>query len=103
MTGEIKQYILLENGQLFRSSSLSKEMVELEKIDRKQAESLFKMIEGLDGIAFDQPGNRYYFITRLSSGAEKKWVWGSADQTAPPPEIQELYNSLINIIPSSTN
>ena len=97
MTGEIKQYILLKNGQLFQSSSLSREMVELDKIDKRQAESYFKKMEVLNGITFDHPGNRYYFITHLSTGTERKWVWGSVDHTSPP-EIQELYNALITII-----
>lgn len=101
VSGEITEYILLENGQVFRSSSFSGKMVELRKIEKKQARQFFEQIAGLqlDKEKFDHPGNMYYFITYKTPDNPGKVVWGNRDNPVRE-NIQNFYDSLISIIQS---
>lgn len=95
ITGASDNYILLENGQLFHTNSLTKEVKELEPIPKKEAKKCFAKLEelSLSEMDFIHPGNRYYFLEEVKSDSIHKVIWGSHDN-----EISEdcvnFYNEL---------
>ncbi len=99
MAGEIKTYVLLENGQLFVFNSLTKIYEELKKIRKKQARDFFVKMEEMsfNNMNFDHPGNRYYFLGQKDKKGEYKAVWGSENHKVPE-LIREMYNKLKGII-----
>lgn len=99
MAGEIKTYTLLENGQLFVHSSITKQSEELNPQDSERAKEFFTKLDGIsfNSIQFTHPGNRYYFLGRKTEQGEHRTVWGSEDHNAPDP-IQDIYRQLIATI-----
>ena len=95
ITGASDTYILLKNGQLFHTNSLTKEEKELESISKKEAKECFVKLEelSLSEMDFVHPGNRYYFLEEVKNDSIHKVIWGSNDK-----EISEdcvsLYNEL---------
>ena len=96
-TGDVTKYILLKNGQLFQSSSLSGDVTEIGKVEKKQVTTLFKKADSLGQVDFNHPGNYYYFITRKLPGKESTVIWGSPEDKIPS-HIQELYDALNKLI-----
>lgn len=78
-TGEVVTYTLLENGQLFKHSSLTKEYKEMTKINKKTAKTYFKTISDLKlaDQSINQPGNMYYFIEEVEAETKNRVTWGS--------------------------
>lgn len=101
-SGQVKEYTLLENGQLFSANSLTNETKELKKIDKKQTKALFAKMEALHpaSINFKHPGNRYYFLKLKEGKAVHEITWGSTNHPAPE-GIQELYQ-LVSATTSTT-
>lgn len=99
MAGEVKTYTLLENGQLFVHSSITKQSEELKAIDPERANNFFTKLDGLsfNSILFDHPGNRYYFLGRKTEQGDHQTVWGSENHTAPG-QIKDIYKELITTI-----
>jgi len=96
MAGEIKTYTLLENGQLFVHSSITKQSEELNSQNPERAKEFFTKLDGMsfNNIQFKHPGNRYYFLGRKTEQDEHKIIWGSEDHNAPDP-IKDIYKQLI--------
>lgn len=99
ITGAIDMYILLDNGQLFHSNSLTGENEELEKLSRKETKTCFKKLEAiqLDSIDFNHPGNRYYFLEEIKGDKKHRVTWGSNDHEVSE-ACQELYNQLRTVL-----
>ncbi len=95
ITGAVDTYILLENGQLFHSNSLTGENKELENIGKKEAKACFAQMAELtlSELDFDYPGNMYYFLEEVNGDAGHKVTWGSNDHKVSN-ECQELYDRL---------
>jgi hypothetical protein len=62
--GAYTEYILLENGQLFKRSELDGPLEELPKVKKGKAKKLFKQLEEEDFLSMDRnaPGNMYRFM-----------------------------------------
>ncbi|MES2734131.1 MAG: hypothetical protein V4714_20455 [Bacteroidota bacterium] len=101
-TGQVIQYTLLENGQLFQSHGLTKEVKELKGVSRTKSEQLFGQAEKLDlaKLDFNHPGNLYHFIHIKRGNTIQKVTWGSI-QDKVPSEVEALYQELKAVI--STN
>ncbi|QHT71160.1 hypothetical protein GXP67_33160 [Rhodocytophaga rosea] len=96
-SGQVIEYTLLENGQLSRTNSLSKEKIILKALPKKEAQSYFEQAEQLHlgTMNFKHPGNLYYFI-RLKKGEKAEEVlWGNTDHPVPA-QVRALYESLEN-------
>lgn len=78
-TGEVTEYILLENGQIFKKSSLKNSMTEIGHIKKRVAKKLLKEVAGLqlEKTAIRQPGNMSYFVCLKNGNTEYRSVWGS--------------------------
>lgn len=90
ISGEVRIYTLLENGQVFYSSSLTKEHTEMERLTKKEAASYYEKLEALklSEVNFDHPGNLYYFIEDVKGDESHRITWGSNDH-----EISEEYKT----------
>ncbi|MGB6152468.1 MAG: hypothetical protein WBG48_10785 [Pricia sp.] len=99
MAGEIRTYTLLENGQVFVHNSITGTSEELEALAPERAREFFTELDGLSfkTISFDHPGNRYYFLGRITEEGEHRTVWGSEDHKAPG-QIKKVYNALMATI-----
>jgi len=91
ITGEVKTYTLLENGQLFYSSSLTKERMEMKRLAKKEAAAYYERLEALklSDVNFDHPGNMYYFLETVKGDTIHRITWGSNEH-----EISEEYKTL---------
>lgn len=100
-SGEVTEYILLENGQMFRSSSFEQEITEIKKIDPQEAAQFFSQMAALqlEKEDFDHPGNMYYFLSSKSPGNQSKVIWGNGEYPVRE-DIQNFYNSLTKLIHS---
>jgi hypothetical protein len=99
-SGEVKEYILLENGQIFTRTSFTTISAELPKVPKKTAMKMFEQTEALKikELEFIKPGNRYFYIQINSdSTTSHRVVWGSAKDTVPT-AIESFYTDLKGLI-----
>ena len=85
ISGGVKEYIILENGQIFTRNSLSNEISELPKVKKKTAKALYQEYEAnLQSVECDDPGNLYYFLTMKDDTTKThKMIWsGNGDAPA---------------------
>ncbi|WP_276166352.1 hypothetical protein [Zobellia alginiliquefaciens] len=99
MAGTVDTYILLENGQLFHTNSLTQQTEELESLSKKEASACFLKFEALSisETDFDHPGSRYYFLEEVNKDAKHKVVWGAAGQK-PAERFLDFYEEMKNHI-----
>lgn len=99
ITGAIDTYILLENGQLFHSNSITEENSELEGIRKKEAQECYTKMQSLElsKMDFNHPGNMYYFLEQVDSTGTSKIIWGSNDHQVPG-ACEDFYAELQNFI-----
>ena len=92
-------YLLLENGQIFRSDSKAPAWVEMSQIRKKTANDLFESAEslGLLTLAFKHPGTVYQFIEFQDDGKTNRVTWGDKGQSVTP-QIAVLYQQLMQTV-----
>jgi len=81
ISGEVKTYILLENGQVFYNNSLTDTNEEIKSLSKKEATLCFKKMDSLklEEMNFDHPGNMYYFVEEVKGEERHRVTWGSND------------------------
>ena len=91
ISGEVRSYILLGNGQLHETSSLFADTTYLRSLESDATQRLFDQADSLlqADSGFQHPGNRYYFIQHQ----RREVTWGDP-AISPPSAIQRLYDSL---------
>ncbi|MFN0013462.1 MAG: hypothetical protein ACKVU2_02845 [Saprospiraceae bacterium] len=97
-TGLETTYTLLENGQLFKSTSSAPQLVEQKTCNRKQADRLIESAEdlGLLKLDFTHPGNIYQFVELRDDGQTRRVTWG--DPAHPVDEkIRALYEQIVQL------
>ena len=94
-TGAKKEYILLENGQLFYKNSLVDTLQEMPAIKSGQARKIFRELSALtlDTVKFNHPGNTYRYICHRRPGTEDRVTWGDLQHQVSP-EIAAFYKKL---------
>jgi len=97
-TGAVTDYTLLENGQLFKRSSLKNEFLALHKVKKDVVKQMFKNYEFLNigQETINEPGNLYYFIQyKDKDKKEHKITWN--DQSAVSENVKTYYGILTAI------
>lgn len=91
-------YILLDNGQLFKSTMGIPEVVALKNSPRKTAKQMFETVAslGLEKLDFAHPGNTYSFIEYTDDGKTNRVTWGSRGQPVDE-KIRALYEQLVQL------
>lgn len=100
-TNLLTEYYLLEDGKIVQKSKEGEGYKIITRIDKDKATQCFagSKILNLDSLAFNEPGNMYYFITiRSDAKSENRIVWGSNDKAAPN-EVKTFYKMLLNFLP----
>jgi hypothetical protein len=98
VTGMMKEFVLLDNGQLFLSKGIQGEWKELRSLKRSQTKDIFSKVEdlGLGTLKFSHPGNMtYYFILKVPPRSNEI-KWGETGVSTPE-GIDEFYDYLISI------
>lgn len=82
-TGQLIEYTLLENGQVFRSSNGGRS--ELTRLERNKAQQMFDNIYSMQfhHILLDDPGNMYHYLEIIDMKETHKIQWGANDANVP--------------------
>lgn len=97
-TGAVTEYILLENGQIFKNYSLNDSTIELGHVKKRTAKDMMKKIQAmqLDTMDVKQPGNMYYFLSYKTSNKEHRVTWGAPAYQVDP-QIEAFYKELMQM------
>ncbi|MFZ4521201.1 MAG: hypothetical protein ACOYNC_05820 [Bacteroidales bacterium] len=98
VTGMMKEYVLLDNGQLFLSKGISGEWKKLKCLKRPITRDIFaKTVElELGTIKFKHPGNLTYYILLKNPPHTNEIRWGESG-IAPPEGVVKFYEYLISL------
>jgi len=101
VVGMVTEYVLFQNGQLFKKEGLGDQYTELGRIDQQQAKQIFTTWESLniDGIKQNTPGNRYSFIGLKTKDKTHNITWGNDANTDK--NVVTLYQILNHLAKSS--
>ena len=90
-TGGVKEYTILENGQIFTNTKEKGVLNELSRLPKKQVKQIFENYDVLDiaSMNYDAPGNEYFYIEYTESGEKHKILWG--DRGTKVPESLNVY------------
>ena len=98
-SGQVVQYYVLSNGDVYRTESLTKESSLHKKLSKKETKSIFKKLKELhlEKMDFNHPGNMSYFIEQHKKGNVSSVKWGD-NKTETPPEVSSFYKFLMEKI-----
>lgn len=102
-TGAVTSYHLLENGYLYQKSGTDSLFTPLGKQSAATTRRLFRELETTCRIKttrFDEPGNRYQFVSWKKGQQEYRVTWGASGKTVPP-AYNKFYNSFMKLVPVS--
>ena len=99
VTGVFKEYTLLENGQLFLSRGVGKELKELSRRDKRKTRRIFRTAGELNlgTLKFSHPGNVTFYLVLKNPKKTNEISWGDPG-FPPPPGIKEFYDYLLTTI-----
>jgi len=97
-TGQVVEYTLLENGQLFTGTNQEGFVDELSKLDKKLVKQIFSMCKkyGFEDLKIDNPANQYYYFITKDGEKMNKVLWGVGDKEVPK-ELKILFGNLKNL------
>lgn len=98
--GAYTEYILLENGQLFKRDQLNGPLEALPKIKKGQARKMFKQLEEEKFLSINRnaPGNIYRFMNCTTETDSNNVVWGSTDKEAIDARLDSMYMQCMEMI-----
>ena len=99
-TGLYNTYTISEQGKLFKSSSISKDPVEvatLTKAQLKEIETLIAKVNFPTATAINKPGNMSFFLNLTKDGKSYNNTW--SDPKSGNPALDELAAKLNSLIP----
>lgn len=93
-----KEYVLLDNGQLYFKISRDTIYHTVTTLDKNLTQQFFNTYQNLgsDTLDINSPGNQYYFLENTKEEKSNRMVWGNSDGT-PPENVKALYENLISI------
>lgn len=96
--GLVTEYLLLENGQLFKVNAPG-DLTEMNKVKKKTAAGIYQNYTeaGFDDLLFNQPGNIYYFI-RMVNGENENYCSWSDQRPLPEEKMMDFYKNLTALI-----
>ena len=102
-TGEEKKFVLLDNGNLYKISSLSHDTVFVAKLENAKSKQIFNNynVLGLGKMNISEPGNMNYFIEYKNGDISHKLLWSNSLQKGS--EVHLFYDFFMEIVRSLTN
>ncbi len=97
-SGQVTEYTVLENGQVFVKKPTSKEFLEVKKLEKNVVSQLFHnySVLNLGAVDLKQSGNMYSYITYNSGSKEHKMMWGDGD--APVANVKLFHNIIKSLV-----
>jgi hypothetical protein len=101
-TGEVSVYKISPKGNVYKGSGIAEIVYSgCSKIKKKEAREIFRNVDKILTMPFNQPGNMYYFIQRVKEGSEQKYTWGANDFKVTE-DIKSLYQEAMQKFSSLT-
>jgi hypothetical protein len=101
-TGKVKTFVLSSSGSIYLLESPEKKYkARASKKERKQIFEKAKELK-IKIVGYSAPGNIYYFINLGDIRNAPDYIWGNSKESAPP-EILDLYNKMVAMIPKMDN
>ncbi len=97
--GMQREYVLLENGQIFKKTKPEEFYTELEPIPASEAKDFYAQLGvlRLQNLNIEKPGNLYYFIRCTTKELDYRITWGAADYNLRQ-DIMNFYKSLNELV-----
>lgn len=95
-TGDYTEYILNEDGKVYKYDFKYNREIYVKDLDKADLNYFLEKIDklSLDGVEINEPGNMSYYIdVRLGKTSLNKIVWG-ANLYYPPPELVNFHKEL---------
>ena len=98
VTGMLKEYVLLDNGQLFLSKGLNGEWKEMAELKKSKTKEIFTKAGELKiaSLKFNHPGNMTYYLILKQPPRSNEVKWGETG-VVPPDGISAFYDYLLSI------
>jgi|AATN01.1.fsa_nt_gi hypothetical protein len=102
-SGLERQWILLPGGQLFQGDNRSDSLKTLPSLSAGKTRRLLKEADAAFAAApeVNLPGNRYYFMRRITAAGAKSMTWSEAAQITP--ELKAVYDQFRQYINQPEN
>jgi hypothetical protein len=100
ITGEVKTWMLLSNGQMFKATSRQSEPVGCCAGARRQGRRLFREVEAMklcEKPLFEHPGNVYRFVEWIEEGRSCRTTWGSPSHPIDS-ALEGLHRRLMDLV-----
>ena len=99
-TGQVIEYILLENGYLFRKNSLDGSVLQNNKLKKEAVSQLFRNYEvlNLGELDLNDPGNMYFYIVLKEEDHEHKITWSSESSGEDYKRAKLFYQTMMSMI-----
>lgn len=99
-TGEYKEYIILENGDVFKRSTFDDKLVYLGKLKKNDALQLFENFAtlGLQNKSLNLPGNMNKYIKYVKDDNEHVLQWSYDKDKMIDPSIAMFYKIGMKIV-----
>ena len=103
-TGKILNYILLDNGQMYRGQGISEGVKPFKTISDEQTEQIFNTYDdmGFSNLDIDSPGNMYFYVEMHESDEQHKLLWGSHD-AGESKELRVFHANLMALVKPQMN
>lgn len=91
--GAYKEYVLLENGQLYQRNKIDTTFSTTIKLKKRMAKPIFEALNELDfsKVNRNSPGNIYKFMEYNKDGKRYRLVWGSANKAEIDERLNKIY------------
>lgn len=102
-SGAVSSILLLENGEIYRMGSSEKDYVLIGSLKKNITKNVFMTYEtmGIQKMKLNEPGNRYFFITKVSDEKEYKIQWGKNKLDNNVPKI--FYDNMMKLVEQVEN
>lgn len=99
-TGQIIEYILLENGAVFRKNSMDNSIERITTLERADTKQIFHNYElmQLAEMRLDEPGNMYFYIKRIEEGKVNQVKWNAESTGASIDQVKLFYQTVLQKI-----
>jgi hypothetical protein len=98
VSGTIREYCLLDNGQLFMSKGVDSEWKAMRKLKKSTTRDIFKKAGdlGLERLNFKHPGNMTYYLVIKQPPRSNEIKWGESGISTPD-SIKVFHHYLMTI------
>ncbi len=101
-TGELREFCLLENGDVFQINPSSREATLRNSKGKSMAKSIFKSMDEMDfkKYTYDKPGNLYYWMKYHTDTDSTYLIWGDSEMEVEA-GVVHMYEQLVELTKKS--